>query len=719
MLAAARQGSNKAWAALLERVDPECRRLAHLVLGGHPVDLTLMSAYLRAYRARRKGPSDAVVFLTHHVWIACGHELRRQARREAPAPGRRPVRTDRAPRFGTDALGRAIAGLRPEERAVWGLIDQAGFPVAAVAEALGVDPRVVTTVASRVARTLDQALAIPVEGADDELVPLTDEVPELAHPGEDTEAVMVTEASTSAAPALDHDPPPTSAATDVEADARADSDALEGDDAVEGDDPASLDDVDEADVAALEALEAGAEPGEGHVEPPPPTPEFWGELGRRLRLEREAPQAAPPPPLPEPGDPSPSLTQAKAPPVAMQKRAPRKSRKRRPDVVEELAGEVDRQRPKRRWGSLLIKALAVLVAVGVLGAGVYALYRAASDARSPVRGESVAEAAAHSMQVLQSADTWSASVERTSLADAGMERASLRVVAGADGSYRIDDTTLSRITTFDNTTGTLQDTLPGFPPRNETGVGFGPPDSGPPSDGTPLDDLGTAARTLAPIDDEEPEADELHGRDVLLLTGPLDDQIELTYAIDATEYTPVRITWTVGDSVVRELRFADVELDALAPPFTQEVPGVAAQDQGFARVPITQAEARTQLAPLTPEYLPEGFEPDLLAAVDEGARVTALRYTRGPQEILVTVRPSPVEAGQPWDDPFTRDPQAPVTPTDVAIDEGPFRGTTAQEVAGPRALPSIWGADGEIAFTVSGDLSPDELVAVAQSLRSR
>jgi anti-sigma factor RsiW len=38
-------------------------------------------------------------------------------------------------------------------------------------------------------------------------------------------------------------------------------------------------------------------------------------------------------------------------------------------------------------------------------------------------------------------------------------------------------------------------------------------------------------------------------------------------------------------------------------------------------------------------------------------------------------------------------------------------------VAGGTALPSIWGADGEVAFTVAGDLSPDDLQRVARSLR--
>lgn len=669
MLAAARQGSNKAWAALIERLDPECRRLAHLVLGGHDVDRALLSAYVRAYRARRKGPSDATVFLTHHVWIACGHEIRRHERREAPAPGRRAVKVDRTPRLGADALGRAVAALRPEERAIWCLVDQGGVPIAAVAQALGVDPRVVTTVASRVARLIDEALeeptgAMEVLGADD------DGRPDLGGAGEDTSAVLATEPSTAEAPPTD-----------------AESEPPEEEDA-------------------------------GELEPAPPTPGFWRELGRRLRAEREAPRAAPPPPLPEPGE-SPSLAKAKAPPVAMQKRAPKKVRRRgRPDVVEELAGEADRQRPRRQWGGFLVKAAAIVIVLGVLGGVVTALYLAASRAESPVKGQSVADVAGRSMEVLGDATRWSATVERESLAAAGTEQASLRITVEANGSYEVTDATIDRVTTYDAEAGQLQDTVPGFPPRAEIGVALGAPDGGPPRDGYPLDDLGIAARTLATVDDEPPVEGKLNGREVYRLSGPLTDEIELTYTVDADTFHPVRITWSVGEQTVRELRFADVVLEGLPGTYTQELaPGTpTAVNKGFVPVGITDVADRIDLQPLTPDYLPDGFRPGGVV-VNETERIAQLRYARGPQEVLITLRPSPVEAGAEWSDPFTRPEGQVVEPTSVTIDGGPFRGATALQVAGPDALPSLWAADGELAFTVSGDVSADDLVRIAQSLR--
>src|SRR5690606_25912356 len=130
-----------------------CRALAHLVLGGHDVDETLLTAYVRAFRARRKGPADAEVLLLHHVWIACGHEIRRRQRRQDPAPGRR-AQVDRPARLGSDPVGRAVADLRPEERAVWGLTERQAMAPGRVAIALGVDLVVVTTVADRVSARL-------------------------------------------------------------------------------------------------------------------------------------------------------------------------------------------------------------------------------------------------------------------------------------------------------------------------------------------------------------------------------------------------------------------------------------------------------------------------------------------------------------------------------------------------------------------------------------
>ena len=674
MLAAARRGSNRAWAALVDRLDPACRDFAHLVLGGHGVDSALLAAYVRAYRARRTAEPPATVFLLHHTWIACGHEIRRHQRRRNPAPGRRPIRDDRTPRLGDDPRGRSLALLRPEERAVWALVERAGLPVATVAAALGVEERVVATVATRVVEHVDTG---PPPSPYDGL------------PTDPRERAVEVEPEPGPEPRPDEEPeaePEPDEAAVADPDATAVHDTLGDEFGAEEIDPGSLD-------------------------PEPASPAFWRELGRRLRAESEATPAAPRPKLPEPGDPSPSLTPAKAPPVAMQRRAPRRARRRKPDEIDQLVDEAGRQRPRRRWGAWAIRTLAVVIVAAVFGVAVVGLYRVASNSREPVRGETVADVVRRSMLVLDDAGTWSASVEVTSLG----ERHPMTVVAANDGSYRVQDSGLGRLTTYDARFAVVMDSVTGLPPRHDTGVAPGAPDVTAPRHGYPQEDLAIAARTLSVVDDERPATDRLNGRDVLTMTAPLTGDIDLTYVVDASSLAPVRITWSVEGATVRELRFADVELGAAAPDYTQDLGDVAATDQGFAQVRLTEIATRTQMQPVTPDYLPDGFT-FTGAAVDEAGRVSSIRYARGPQELIVTLRPSPVEAGAVWDDPFDRgDDEA--TPSELEIDSGPFRGVTALQVSGGRALPSVWGADGEIAFTVAGDLNPDELARVARSLR--
>lgn len=691
MLAAARGGSNRAWAALLERVDPQGRLLAHLVLGGHDVDATLQSAYVRAYRARRKGTDDAVVLILNHVWMACGHEIRRRQRREVPAPGRRPQRDDRASRLGPSSDARTLAGLRPEERAVWVLVDRAGLPVATVAAALGVDERVITGVEQRVLTHLEEARSAEDHEPDHE----PDDEP-------DDEPASEPASEPDDEPASDVDLEPVDEATvahEVDLD-------LTDDEAVDASDD---------DDAAADAVAADDE-GAGSLEPTPATSAFWQALGRRLKEERDAVAAAPPPSLPDPDGPSPALTQAPAPPVAMQKRAPRRARRKQADLVEGLADEADRQRPRRSWAALLVKVAAVVVVIGILAAAVFALYNAASTARPPVRGDSTADVSARSMGVLADAGTWSATVERTVEGEAD---ATFTVQANQDGSYRISDESISRITTYDADFGVVRDTIPGFPSRSEQGAAPGGPDPSPPRADLPIAGLATAARALSTETDTEPEDTEVDGRKVRSLTGMLDEDTEITYLVDDETLLPFRVTWTRGDATVRELRFRDVTLGVGGVEYSQELPAdtPGPTDLGFLPVPLGEVQARTELSPLTPDYLPggsDGFE-FTGAFVDEAERVVSLRYASGPRQMIITLRPSPVEAGQTWEDPFDRG-DVPVTPEAITLDAGPFRDVPAQMVAGGATLPSLWAADGEIAVTVAGDLSAEDLQEVATSL---
>jgi hypothetical protein len=272
------------------------------------------------------------------------------------------------------------------------------------------------------------------------------------------------------------------------------------------------------------------------------------------------------------------------------------------------------------------------------------------------------------------------------------------------------------VVTYDAPLGVLQDVVPGFGIRHEVGVAPGPPDRTVPRADLPMAEIALAARTLATETDTEPVRTRVDGIRVWRLVGSLDGGLRLTYTVDVAELLPVRILWTRGGETVRDLRFSNVTLGGAGASYVQELPpgSPPATPLGFTPVQLGEIRGRVDLVPLTPDYLPTGFVISG-AAIDEEARVISLRYARGPAEIIVTLRPSPVEAGRPWDDPFDRGGET-VEPETVRLGRGPFRDVDVQVVRGGPALPSAWGADGERAFTVSGDLSPDDLLKVARSL---
>ena len=65
----------------------------------------------------------------------------------------------------------------------------------------------------------------------------------------------------------------------------------------------------------------------------------------------------------------------------------------------------------------------------------------------------------------------------------------------------------------------VQDTIPGFPTRNDQGAAPGGPDPSPPRAGLPIADLAATARALSTEDDTEPEDTEVDGRAVRRLPG--------------------------------------------------------------------------------------------------------------------------------------------------------------------------------------------------------
>lgn len=230
------------------------------------------------------------------------------------------------------------------------------------------------------------------------------------------------------------------------------------------------------------------------------------------------------------------------------------------------------------------------------------------------------------------------------------------------------------------------------------------------------------------------------------------DRVEVT--VDQATAFPVRIVETLDGRTFKELRLEDVVVNeeiprsAFRPAFTPGRP-VIASDHGFRRVGLADVADEVGYQPLVPSELPEGFRLAEVAVAArpgyeveikrfgdrpgaaEGARadflqqatrgsgapamrgVVSLSYRRGLDHVVATTRRR--TPGQ-WANPFGGDYLFGSKPEVVTLSRGAFTGARAEVVIAPVVAPQIWGMDDDLVFTVSGDLSRDELVAVAESL---
>jgi len=488
-------------------------------------------------------------------------------------------------------------------------------------------------------------------------------------------------------------------------------------------------------LAAARAESGDQDAAEHFDQVPAHGDEFWSRLGRRLLAEREAP-AAPVPRLPDPAQPTSAARPPRAPPVAMQKRAPRRARFRGtevpPDTVDDLATDAKRRRTPIRIPVLARQVLAVVAVVAVAGVALVALITMAARARSPVRENSVGDVSRRVVTAMAEVGTFSAHIEDVVAGDGagGSRTSTYRLDRDRAGSYLLVADDLQRMAAYDESTDTRRArTLVRRPDgttvalaSEETGLAAGPPDASGVDPTLPDAGLGVALRSLESVEDEAAEEDRIGGRPVWVLRGGLSDQIpggpdRVVLVVDRARLAPVRVTFLSGRRPVRTLAFRDVVLDGPVGPFTFDLSANRVQpvDRGFRRVTLAEVVPAVGYSPLRPAFLPQGFELAAVSVRPEG-KVVALRYQRGTEWVAVTTRTSPVARGRVWADPFDRGGAEPGS-TPVRITSGPFRLTTAQRVAGVGALPSLWGTDGAIAFTVAGDLTADQLVKVAGSLR--
>jgi hypothetical protein len=208
------------------------------------------------------------------------------------------------------------------------------------------------------------------------------------------------------------------------------------------------------------------------------------------------------------------------------------------------------------------------------------------------------------------------------------------------------------------------------------------------------------------------------------------DYDRLRITVDAATGVPVHVVGTLRGRFRFELRVEHLVVDARLPAGVFALrfsPGkeVLHQDDGFRRVDLADAGARLGYAPLVPHTKPSGYAFDVAAVAGQSPaaatavpnppsrRVFSLSYRRGFDQFVVTTR---VRGSGRWRDPF-RVVGVPVHHERIRLRAGALAGVSADVVIDARTVPHLWAQTRTIVVTVSGDLSRDQLLAVAQSLR--
>ncbi|MGH9003864.1 MAG: hypothetical protein ACRDYV_12115, partial [Acidimicrobiia bacterium] len=148
--------------------------------------------------------------------------------------------------------------------------------------------------------------------------------------------------------------------------------------------------------------------------------------------------------------------------------------------------------------------------------------------------------------------------------------------------------------------------------------------------------------------------------------------------------------------------------------------------RGFKPVSKEAASAAVPYDVLVPEDVPEGFDLDTITLnrdVPTGtgaegmnppvADVVAMQWRKGFLSFTVTLRPV---SGQEWDDPFGREGFAlKRVPLRAELPgREPLAGSLVVDAGGP---PHLWGITSDIVVTAAGDLTAEEFLRLARSLR--
>ena len=220
------------------------------------------------------------------------------------------------------------------------------------------------------------------------------------------------------------------------------------------------------------------------------------------------------------------------------------------------------------------------------------------------------------------------------------------------------------------------------------------------------------------------------------------DRFEMT--VDKATWFPVRYTMSLHGKVNLDVRLTDIQLGVpvdsaeFEPAFPKDLV-VTPLDEGFRRVGLGAAAHTFRYRPLAPTSLPGRFSYSLAAVASKAVfelwvgyaplpsnrrlivshDVTALEYRAGFLSFTVTTR-----RGEGMHNPLLADPFEPGPARSLASEEvktvtlrhGAWAGTTAKLAMPVSGVPHLWVFHDGLMVTIGGDLTAQQLLAVAESL---
>jgi hypothetical protein len=201
--------------------------------------------------------------------------------------------------------------------------------------------------------------------------------------------------------------------------------------------------------------------------------------------------------------------------------------------------------------------------------------------------------------------------------------------------------------------------------------------------------------------------------------GPLPDRWDIT--IDKQTGYPVRWLALSQGRVVGNSTVTGLSVDSLtgqeAKALFRFPPGTkvsAPETMGNRPVTLAQLAGSSSLSVLLPTSVPEGYAPR--SATLSRDRVPSVLYTRGIDSFAVDAWPR--SEGEPVADPLGNGtlPRVQETEEKVVLQGGALKGKTAAVVIGLDSPPHLWVDAGTYTITITGGLTRDELVAMADSL---